>query len=242
MLEKLSRTVLQVGDVLLLQGRTEAISALSEDGTVSVLNAVNERRIDRPRAWRTTLIFAGSLVLGTFNVLPLPVAVLLGAFTVFVTRCIAPIDAYREVEWRAIILVACMLALGEAMIGTGTAAFLAQEVAAITADVSPLWLLAGFFGLTVALTQAMSNQAAAAVILPIAVHTATQMNLNPRCFAIMITVAASCSFLTPLEPACLMVYGPGRYRFMDFMKVGAPLTILIFAVAMMLVPIYWPMR
>ena len=93
-----------------------------------------------------------------------------------------------------------------------------------------------------ALTQAMSNQAAAAVILPIAVQTATHLTLDPRCFAIMIAVAASCSFLTPLEPACLMVYGPGRYRFMDFVKVGAPLTILIFAVAIILVPTFWPIR
>jgi di/tricarboxylate transporter len=242
MLEKLSRTVLQVGDVLLLQGRTEAISALSEDGTVSVLNAVNERRIDRPRAWRATLIFAASLCLATFNVLPLAVAVLLGAFTIFVTRCISPADAYREVEWRAIIMVACMLALGEAMMSTGTAGYLAQQVASITAGVSPLWLLAGFFGLTVALTQAMSNQAAAAVIIPIAVQTATHLQLNPRCFAIMIAVAASCSYLTPLEPACLMVYGPGRYKFMDFVKVGAPLTVLIFIVAIVLVPNYWPIQ
>jgi di/tricarboxylate transporter len=242
MLEKLSRTVLQVGDVLLLQGRTEAISALSEDGTVSVLNAVNERRIDRPRAWRATLIFTGALGLATFNVLPLAVAVLLGAFTIFVTRCISPADAYREVEWRAVILIACMLALGEAMMRTGTAAYLAQEVAELTSGLSPLWLLGGFFTLTVGLTQAMSNQAAAAVILPIAVQTATHLNLNPRCFALMIAVAASCSYLTPLEPACLMVYGPGRYRFVDFVKVGAPLTLLIFAIAMILVPIYWPIR
>lgn len=242
MLEKLSRTVLQVGDVLLLQGRTEAISALSDDGTVSVLNAVNERRIDRPRAWRATLIFAASLGLATFSVLPLPVAVLLGAFTIFVTRCISPADAYREVEWRAVILIACMLALGEAMMETGTATYLAQQVAAMTSGLSPLWLLGGFFTLTVGLTQAMSNQAAAAVILPIAVQTATHMDLNPRCFALMIAVAASCSYLTPLEPACLMVYGPGRYRFVDFIKVGAPLTLLIFAIAMTLVPTFWPIR
>ena len=242
MLEKLSRTVLQVGDVLLLQGRTEAITALSDDGTVSVLNAVNERRVDRPRAWRTTAIFTISLCLAAFSVLPLAVAVLLGAFTIFVTKCISPADAYREVEWRAVILIACMLALGEAMMRTGTAAFLAQQVAAVTSGVSPLWLLGGFFALTVGLTQAMSNQAAAAVILPIAVQTAAHLDLNPRCFAIMIAVAASCSYLTPLEPACLMVYGPGRYRFFDFVKVGAPLTLLIFIVAMLLVPNHWPIQ
>ena len=109
-------------------------------------------------------------------------------------------------------------------------------------NVSPLWLLGGFFALTVALTQPMSNQAAAAVILPIAVQTATHLQLNPRAFAIMIAVAASCSYLTPLEPACLMVYGPGRYRFIDFIRVGAPLTVLIFALAILLVPRIWPLQ
>lgn len=242
MLEKLSRTVLHVGDVLLLQGPKAALTRVADDGAVSVLNAVDEPRIDRPRAWRAVAIFATSLTLAAANLLPLPVAVLLGAFAIFLFRCIEPADAYREIEWRAVILIACMLALGEAMIRTGTADYLAQGVAAAAADVSPLWLLAGFFGLTVALTQPMSNQAAAAVILPIAVQTAVQLQLDPRAFAIMIAVAASCSYLTPLEPACLMVYGPGRYRFIDFIRVGAPLTVLIFTLAILLVPRLWPLQ
>lgn len=242
MLEKLGRTVLNVGDMLLVQGPKAAIARIAEDGAVSVLNAVEQPRIDRSRAWRTTAIFAGSLALAACNVVPLAIAVLLGAFFIFLTRCIAPAEAYREMEWRAVVLIACMLALGEAMIRTGTADYLADLVGGATANLSPLWLLGGFFVLTVALTQPMSNQAAAAVILPIAVQTATHLNLNPRTFAIMIAVAASCSYLTPLEPACLMVYGPGRYRFIDFVRVGAPLTLLIFAIAMWLVPRGWPLQ
>jgi di/tricarboxylate transporter len=242
LLAKLAHTSLRVGDVLLLQGRAGDITRLVDDGTISVLNAVEERRIDRPRAWRSTAIFVASLSLAAFNVLPLPVAVLLGAFATFLTGCILPGDAYREMEWRAVILIACMLALGEAMMSTGTAGFLAEHMVAWASDLSPLWLLGGFFVLTVALTQPMSNQAAAAVILPIAVQTAHQSGLNPRAFAIMIAVAASCSFLTPLEPACLMVYGPGRYRLVDFLRVGIPLTVLIFVIALLLVPHFWPLR
>jgi di/tricarboxylate transporter len=141
-----------------------------------------------------------------------------------------------------VILIASMLALGEAMSATGTATFLAQLVANGTAGFHPVWLLGGFFLLTVLLTQPMSNQAAAAVILPIAVQTAQHLHLNPRAFAMMIAVAASCSYLTPLEPACLMVYGPGRYRFWDFFRVGGPMVILIFVIAMWLVPKYWPLE
>lgn len=103
-------------------------------------------------------------------------------------------------------------------------------------------MLTGFFVLSVLLTQPMSNQAAAVVLLPVAIQTALQAHLNPRTFAIMIAVAASTSYLTPLEPACLMVYGPGHYRFLDFIKVGALLTVLIYIVAIMLVPVVWPLR
>ena len=91
------------------------------------------------------------------------------------------------------------------------------------------------------LTQPMSNQAAAVVTIPIAIQTALLLGLNPRTFAIMIAVGAATSYITPLEPACLMVYGPGNYRFMDFIKVGSILTLLIFSLSMLLVPIFWPL-
>jgi di/tricarboxylate transporter len=241
-LTKLSHISLQVGDVLLIQGRKSNIPALNEEGMFSILGEVEEKRPDRLRAARAGIIFCGALALATFHVLSLPVAMLLGAFCTFATRCVTPADAYREVEWRVVILIASMLALGEAMTTTGTAQYLATLVANTTAGWHPLWLLGGVFLLTVALTQPMSNQAAAAVILPIAVQTAQQLHLNPRTFAMMIAVAASCSYLTPLEPACLMVYGPGRYRFSDFLRVGAPLVILLFGLALWLVPRYWPLK
>jgi len=101
-------------------------------------------------------------------------------------------------------------------------------------------VLAGFFVLTVALTQPMSNQAAALVVLPVAVKTALALGLNPRTFAVAIAFAASFSFITPLEPACVLVYTPGRYRFMDFVKVGALLTVIVFVISIYMVPILWP--
>ena len=134
-----------------------------------------------------------------------------------------------------------MLAFGVAMESSGTAGYLAEKLTTLVGSWNPLWLLTGFFVLTVLLTQPMSNQAAAAVVIPVALQTAVQLGLNPRAFAIMIAVAASTSYLTPLEPACLMVYGPGRYRFLDFIKVGGLLTLIIYALAIVLIPIYWPL-
>ena len=110
----------------------------------------------------------------------------------------------------------------------------------MTSNISPRWLLGGFFLLTMLLSQPMSNQAASAVVIPVAVQTALELGLDPRTFVIMIAVGASTSFLTPLEPACLMVYGPGNYRFADFLKVGSILSLIIFIIAIILVPVFWP--
>jgi di/tricarboxylate transporter len=145
------------------------------------------------------------------------------------------------VEWKVLILIGSLLSLGAAMEATGTGEYLATGLISIIGDESPLLVLSCFFVITVVLTQPMSNQAAAIVIIPIALETARQLGLNPRSFAMMIAVAASCSYLTPLEPSSLMVYGPGKYRFTDFLKVGFPLTFLIYAIAILAVPILWPL-
>jgi di/tricarboxylate transporter len=237
---KISQVVLKLGDVLLVQGQRKNIAALESQGVVRVLGQVETTRPNSRRAPLAIGIFVGVLILATLNILPLSVAMLLGAALAFITRCITPEEAYREVEWKVLIMIGSMLGLGAAMEHTGTAGYLAGELLARFGDASPFWLLTGFFALTVALTQPMSNQAAAVVVVPVAIQTALQLGLNPRTFAIMIAVAASTSYITPLEPSCLIVYGPGRYRFLDFIKVGSLLTLVIYAIAIVLVPLIWP--
>jgi di/tricarboxylate transporter len=171
----------------------------------------------------------------------LPVAALSGAFLMLLARCISPEEAYRQVEWKALILIGSLISLGAAMEASGAGKFLAQQLIGLVGADSRYALLTCFFLLTVALTQPMSNQAAALVVFPIAMQTGMEIGVNPRAFGMMVAVAASCSYLTPLEPSCLMVYGPGKYRFADFLKVGAPLTLLIYGLAIVLVPIVWPM-
>jgi di/tricarboxylate transporter len=238
---KIANTRLLMGDVLLVQGEQEQIRSLQRENAFNVLGVLDVQRFNRQRAWLVGAIFAGAFVLGALKVLPLPAAMLLGAFLMFITRCITPDEAYRQVEWKVLILIGSMLALGVAMQTTGTAAFLADRLAALVGAWNPLWLLTGFFVLTVLLTQPMSNQAAAAVVIPVALQTALQLGLNPRTFAMMIAIAASTSYLTPLEPACLMVYGPGHYRFMDFLKVGGLLTLIVYVLAIVLAPLLWPL-
>jgi di/tricarboxylate transporter len=127
------------------------------------------------------------------------------------------------------------------MVSTGTADFLAQLVTQLPGTDSPVWLLTVFFFLAMLLTQPMSNQAAAAVLVPIAIQTALLLGYNPRAFAVMIAIAASASFITPLEPACVLVYGAGRYKFIDFIRVGGLLTVVVYALAIILVPLIWPL-
>jgi di/tricarboxylate transporter len=238
---KIADTRLQLGDVLLVQGTPEQIAALQNENAFDVLGVMDAQRFNRRRALTVMVIFAGALLLGTFQIVPLPAAMLLGALLVFVTRTISPEVAYRQVDWKILILIGSMLGLGVAMEFTGTAQFLAERLIEMVGSWNPLWLLTGFFALTVLLTQPMSNQAAAAVVIPVALQTAVQLGLNPRTFAVMIAVAASTSYLTPLEPACLMVYGPGRYRFMDFLRVGGLLTVIIYVLAIILTPMFWPL-
>jgi di/tricarboxylate transporter len=239
---KISELPLLIGDILLVQGPRPAISALEDDQTFRVIETLDDRQPHRRRAPIAIAIFVGVLTLATFKVMDFPVAVILGAVLAFFTRCISPEQAYRELEWKVVILIGSMLALGAAMEQTGTAKYLASLIAAQTASIGVTWLLAGFFALTVLLTQPMSNQAAAVVVLPVAIQTATQLGLNPRTFAMMVAVAASCSYLTPLEPSCLMVYGPGGYKFSDFIKFGSVLTVIIGAIAIALVPRIWPLQ
>jgi di/tricarboxylate transporter len=238
---KLSEIPLRLGDVLLLQGTPENVQALERGNLFNIFSGVDRRGLNVKRARLTIGIYVLSLAAGTFKLVTLPIAVLTGALMMLLTRCISPEEAYRRVEWKVLILIGSMLSLGAAMETTGAGKYLALQLIALVGTQSGLLMLACFFALTVALTQPMSNQAAAIVIIPIAIETALHLGLNPRTFAMMVAVAASCSYLTPLEPSCLMVYGPGRYRFIDFFKVGLPLTFVIFVIALVLVPWVWPL-
>jgi di/tricarboxylate transporter len=171
--------------------------------------------------------------------IPLAVAVLLGVLLLLVTKTIRHNELYSLIDFRLLVLIACMMSFGVAMEKTGTDKYLAGLIVTYFEQYGEAAVLAGFFLLTVALTQPMSNQAAALVVLPVAVKTAIALGLNPRTFAVAVTYAASFSFITPLEPACVLVYTPGRYRFMDFVKVGTILTIVVFIVAIVLVPLFW---
>jgi di/tricarboxylate transporter len=172
----------------------------------------------------------------------LPIALLLGALATVVCKLISPEEAYKSIHWRLLILIAGMTAFGTVMQTSGTAAYLAKLIVTWGTPLGVPYILLGFAVLTMILTQPMSNAAAALVVLPVAITTAQQFHVQPRTFAIVVTLAASLSYITPFEPSCLLVYGPGKYRFRDFLVVGTPLSLLLLAVMMAMVPLFWPLR
>jgi di/tricarboxylate transporter len=170
------------------------------------------------------------------------VAFLLASLGVVATRLITIEEAYDLIDWRLLVLIAGMTAFGLAMKKTGTAEYLAGLVVEHFAPLGVTAVMLAFVVLTILLTQPMSNAAAALVVLPVAMTTAVQLELSPRTFAVLVTLAASLSFITPFEPSCLIVYSPGKYRFRDYVVAGLPLTLLAVAVIMLLVPVFWPLR
>lgn len=241
LLAKMSDVPLRFGDVLLVQGRREDVEHLAADGNLLILQDVSQRGTRTGKQKWALAAFALFLALSVTKAVPLVVAVLAGVLLLLATRTINAQEIYGLIEWRLVVLIAGLISFSAAMEKTTTDQYLAALIVRAVGEHGGTAVLAGFFLLTVFLTQPMSNQAAALVVLPVAVKTALALGLNPRTFAVAVTYAASCSFLTPLEPACVLVYAPGRYRFFDFIKVGSILTLAIFLVVMLLVPMAWPL-
>lgn len=242
LLSKISTVSLRFGDVLLVQGDRDRIEQLVLDGQLLLLEDVSERRGRVTQRRWAILAFGVFLFFSITHLLPLSVAVILGVLIMLGSRAVRMQEMYNLIEWRLIVLIAGMISFGVAMEKTHADQYLADLILRGFGAYGNLAILAGFFILTVAITQPMSNQAAALVMLPIAVKTALALGLNPRTFAVTVTYAASCSFLTPLEPACVLIFTPGRYRFFDFVKVGSILTIAVFAIVILLVPVFWPLK
>lgn len=180
---QISQIPLRMGDVLLIQGSEENIKALDASRAVSLLAAVDDRRLNVQRAPIASAIFVLAIAAAASNLLSPAMAMVAGTVAVFLTGCLTPEEAYRDVEWKALILIGSLLALGAAMDRTGTAEFLAAQVVRLLGQAESIWLLSAFFGLTLLLTQPMSNQTAAAVIVPVAIQTAVQLGLEPRTFS-----------------------------------------------------------
>ncbi len=239
--DKLALLPLKVGDVLLLQGRIEQFDRLQGNPDLWVLEEMHHVPYRKRRGIYAVLAMGAAVALSGFGLMPISMAFLAAAVVVVIIKCITPEEAYDFIDWRMLILIGGMTSFGFAMEKTGAAEQAAAWIVHLLNPMGITVIMAGFALLTIALTQPMSNASAALVVLPIAITTAGQLGVNPRAFAIIVTLSASLSFITPLEPSCILVYGPGKYRFSHFIITGLPLTLLCLAIVLVLVPRIWPL-
>jgi di/tricarboxylate transporter len=233
---------LRVGDVLLLQGDAASFDTLGSGVDLWVLEDTVHRPASRRQRVLAISLFVAAVAVAALGLAPLGVAFLLAALCAVLLKLITAEEAYQYIHWRVIILIAGMTAFGTVMKTSGTAAYLANSIVSWGLPLGPPFIMLGFAILTMLLTQPMSNAAAALVILPVALSAATRLHIQPRTFGILVTLAAEISYLTPFEPSSLMVYGPGKYRFRDFLVTGAPLSLLLLVVLMLMVSWLWPLH
>jgi di/tricarboxylate transporter len=240
--EKIGHIRLKLGDDLLIQGPLDRARRLAGDPLYLLLNDRVLPRYEPRKEMLSLAMFGVALLLGGTMLLPISVAFLCGAILVVLTGCLTLEEAYRALNFKLILLIGSMFGVARAIEVSGAAAWIADTmIAGLGGDIAaPVAVLAGLYWVTVLLTQSMSNAAAALLVLPVGLEAATGLGIDPRPVAITIAVAASLAFMTPLEPACLLVMSTGRYRFFDFVRFGAPLTIMAFAIVIVLVPVFYP--
>lgn len=239
--QELERTRLEAGDALLVEVPTERVVALRRSSDFVVVNLLETPTFRRRLILPAVGILGGVVALAALNLLPILVGALVGAVLMVVTGILSLEEAYDAVDWPVIFLLAGILSLGAAMSNTGTATWLAEGVVRVVGPLGPHGVLAALYLLTALLTSTMSNNATAVLLVPVAVATAASLDIEARPLLMAVAFAASASFATPMGyQTNLMIFGAGNFRFLDFVKVGGPLTLLFWAVATLLIPLFWP--
>jgi len=176
-----------------------------------------------------------------FGLVPIAIAALVGATLMVLFGCLSMEEAYRAIEWKVVFLIAGMLPLGAAIENTGAAQMGAAALITAIGDQGPRWVVAALFIVTVLGTQIIPTAALVVLMAPVALSTAASLGISPHLLMMTVAISASASFASPLShPAHLLVMGPGGYRFIDYVKVGVPITIISLLLSVGLLPILWP--
>ena len=240
--EKLRDLRLHFGDALLLQGPGHRVRELQEGNDFLVLEPLEVEQYQRNKAPFAIAALVLAILLVVFADFHISLAMVIAAVAMILTGCLSIEEAHKSIDWRTVFLVAGMLPLGMAMEATGTAQYLADIMLNLLGGLGPVALLAGTYLLAALVTQAMSNAAAMVLIVPIAVDTALGLGANHITFTMAVVIGAATSFLSPVgHKANVLVFGPGGYRFFDFARVGALLTLCLLIVSMIFLPLFWPL-
>jgi di/tricarboxylate transporter len=233
---------LQIGDALLLLGPRDRLQLLSSDSDFLILTPLGQEPPDTRRAPLAAIIMLGVVLTVMAGYAPISVAAVIGGTIMVLTGCLNMEQAYRAIDWRAIFLIAGMLPLGTAMQETGAAEYLANQVMGLLGDAGPWPVIMGLYILTAMATMIIPTAALVVLMSPIVLSAMGDLNVAPETAMMAVAMAASASFTSPIShPANILVMGPGGYRFVDYLKVGVPLTIVVFITVMVLLPILWPL-
>ena len=234
--EKLGHIRLQNSDVLLVQGHRDQIARIKREGELLVLDATSDLPHTN-KAWTALAIMAGIIGLAALGIMPIAISASLGVLVMLVTGCISWRDASMALSVQVIMIVVASLALGSALLQTGGADYLARMFVTISAGASPAIILSGLMLLMAVLTNVVSNNAAAVIGTPIAISIAQQLQLNPEPFVLAVLFGANMSYATPMAyKTNLLVMSAGGYTFMDFVRVGIPLTLIVWLTLSWLLP------
>lgn len=238
---KIQSVKLKIGDIILVRCSRDKLSKIRKSTDFVIIEDIHHAMIDREKARLAAGIFTGVVLGATFGVADIMVCSLTGVFLMTLFHCISLKDAYRSLQSEVLLLIVGTIALGFAMQKTGATKLYADLFLSIFDGMGPEHVLAGIILLSSICTHILSNNATAVLLLPIAISTALSLGVNPKPFIIGICFGASACFATPIGyQTNLLVYGPGGYRFSDYLKLGMPLNIIIIVCSSVLIPMFWP--
>jgi di/tricarboxylate transporter len=238
--EEIAQTRLRAGDVLILQGDDEALERIASDPGILMMMPFQAERTARRRAPVAAAIMLATVLLAAFDVVSIEIAGLAGAVAMVLSGCLTGAQAYRAIDARIYVFIAGAIPLGIAMKSSGAADTLARWLQAAVADWSQTAVLFALFAVAAVVTQFMSDSATTALFAPVAVALAQALGHPPEPYVVTVAMASVVAFVTPIgHHGNLLVYGPGGYRFGDFVRVGTPLTLIAAAVVVLLAPLLW---
>ena len=236
------QALLRSGDVLLLQGTRSGLHAVSELYKLLIVEGVESAIVRHGKNRLALLIMGAVILLASLTAIPIVILALGGAALMVATRCLRADEAMSSLDGATLLLLAGTIPMGIAMQKTGLAQLLVDQLVSLAGQVSPVVMLSLFYLFTSLLTQLISNNAVAVLLTPIALSLATTLQVNPQPLLMTIAFGASASFMTPMGyQTNAIVRGPGGYTFGDYLRIGIPLTVIMWALATVLIPVFWPL-
>jgi di/tricarboxylate transporter len=232
---------LKIGDIILVWCYEDKLAAMRSGTDYLIIEDVHEEIVHKRKTWVAALIFGAMILTATLGLMDIMVCALTAAFLLILTGCIQMRDAYKALQGDVLLLIAGTIALGSAMEKTGASQIYADAFLRLFSGYSPSVILGGIICMTSVSTQILSNNATAVLIFPIAVSTAVSIGVDPKPFVIGICFGASACYATPIGyQTNLLVYGPGGYRFSDYLTLGIPLNLLVLVCGTLFIPMIWP--